>query len=80
MGLHRVNNTALYKLLKFGESCDGNTEPSLIVILERCNDYCMESYKDSKTARKGRICFFSYKIFLLFLHHNRIWCNKKYNV
>lgn len=29
---------ALYKFPKFGESCDGNTEPSLIVILRRCND------------------------------------------
>lgn len=29
---------ALYKLLKFGEPCDGNTEPSYIVICRRCND------------------------------------------
>ena len=29
---------ALYKLLKFGEPCDGNTEPSLMVTLRRCND------------------------------------------
>lgn len=29
---------ALYKLLKFGEYCDVNTEPSYIVIYKRCND------------------------------------------
>ena len=29
---------ALNKLLKFGEPCDGNTEPSCIVICRRCND------------------------------------------
>ena len=29
---------ALNKLLKFGEPCDGNTEPSLMVTSRRCND------------------------------------------
>lgn len=29
---------ALNKSHKFGEGCDANTEPSLIVILRRCND------------------------------------------
>lgn len=30
--------SALVKLLKFGESCNGNTEPRLSVMIVRCND------------------------------------------